>query len=254
MALWFHAADERDTVNRRLILWQSMRQSTNESFGVPVRVEDSINNQPDHNLTDPTLSADGLVMIFCRTKIGIDGDPDLWMSTRPSSDASWSEPISIGPGVNTEHGEWEPELSPNGLELFFNSSRPSRNGGTDLWVSRRANREAEFGPAENLGPNVNSKDNEGGAALSGDGLTLVFHRSMPTEMTLWRATRNSLDAAFEAPQRVKISLPANEWFFSVCLTASGEELYGIHRSANGYALAMSRLKPVGAVAAEKTSR
>ncbi len=252
MTLWFHA--DRDAVSSRLVLWQSRRQSTNESFGVPVRVEDSINNQPDHNVTDVTLSADGLVLCFCRTKIGADGNSDLWMSTRPSGDASWSEPISAGPSVNTEHGEWEPELSPNGLELFFHSSRPNGSGGTDLWVSRRANREAEFGPAANLGPNVNSKDNEGGAALSGDGLTLMFHRYTPTAVTLWRATRNSLDAAFEAPQSVKISLPANEWFFSVCLTASGEELYGIHRSKNGYALAMSRLKPVGAVAAEKTSR
>ena len=257
MALWFHASDDHGAGNRRLVLWQSWRQSTNEPFIAAVRVEDSINNQPDHNVTDVTLSADGLVLSFCRTKIGAGGNSDLWISTRPSGDASWPEPISLGPSVNTEHGEWEPELSPNGLELFFHSSRPSGNGGIDLWVSRRANREAEFGPAENLGPNVNSKDVEGGAALSGDGLTLMFNRFTPTgngNGSLWRATRNSLDAAFEAPQRVKIALPANDWFFSVCLAASGEELYGIHRSKNGYTLAMSRLKPVGAVAAEKTSR
>lgn len=243
LALWFHAPEDRESFGSRLILWQSWRQTTNEPFGAPIRVEDSINNQPEHNLTDVTLSADGLVLCFCRTKNGTDGNSDLWMSTRPSGDASWSEPISVGPGVNTKHGEWEPELSPNGLELFFHSSRPNENGSTDLWVSRRTNREAEFGFAENLGPAINTKDVEAGAALSGDGLTLLFHRFTSGEASLWHAARKSLDAPFESPQRLMISLPVDEQFICVSLSTSGEELYGLHRTNDRSVIGVSQLKP-----------
>ncbi|MCX7417930.1 MAG: hypothetical protein NT013_00120 [Planctomycetia bacterium] len=249
LSLWFHAREDRAAGTGRLVLWQAWRHATNEPFSAPVAVEDSINNQPAHNLSDVTLSADGLVLCVCRTKIEAGGISQLWLSTRPSGDALWSAPVSAGAGVNSDHGEWEPELSPNGLELFFHSNRPNENGDTDLWISRRANREAEFGPAENLGPEINSKDTEGGAALSGDGLTLMFHRFTPNGVSLWRATRKSLDAPFEAPQHVTISLPANAQFFSVSLSGSGEELYGMHRTKDRTAIAMARLQPDAAGAA-----
>ena len=250
LSLWFHAPEDRAARTGRLVLWQAWRHATNEPFHKPIPAEESINNQPDHNLSDVTLSADGLVLCVCRTKVDAGSNSDLWLSTRPSGDASWSAPVSAGAGVNSDHGEWEPELSPNGLELFFHSVRPNENGGTDLWVSRRASREADFGPAENLGPDINTTDNEGGAALSGDGLTLMFHRLTPQEIGVWRATRKSLEAPFEAPQRVTIPLPANEEFFSVSLSGSGEELYGSYRSKGRLVVGLSRLKPA-AVAAEK---
>jgi len=243
LSLWFHAPADIANGDSRLVLWQAWRHATNEPFAAPVRADGLLNNQPDHNLSDATLSADGLVLSFCRTKTESGSNSDIWLSTRPSGDASWTEPVSAGAAVNSEHGEWEPELSPNGLELFFHSNRPNGNGGTDLWVSRRATREAEFGPAENLGPEINSQDIEGGAALSSAGLTLIFHRFNANGVSLWRATRKSLDAAFEAPQRVTIPLMADEQFISVSLSASGEELYGQRRSHNRTSIAMSRLKP-----------
>ncbi len=251
LSLWFHAPEDRAAGTGRLILWEAWRHATNEPFTKPIPAEESINNQPDHNLSDVTLSVDGLVLSFCRTKIDPGSNSDLWLSTRPSGDASWSAPVSAGAGVNSDHGDWEPELSPNGLEIFFHSARPNENGGTDLWVSRRANREADFGPAENLGPVINSNDNEGGAALSGDGLTLMFHRLTPQGTGVWHATRKSLDAPFAAPQRVTIPMLADEEFFSVSLSRSGEELYGTYRSKDRQVIAVSRLKPDAAVAAEK---
>jgi eukaryotic-like serine/threonine-protein kinase len=251
LSLWFHAREDQEAQTGRLVLWQAWRQGTNEPFQKPILAEDALNNQPGHNLSDVTFSADGLVLCFCRTNTDPGSNSDLWLSTRPAGDASWSAPVSVGAGVNSDHGEWEPELSPNGLELFFHSDRPNENGGTDLWVSRRPNREAEFGPAENLGPVVNSSGNEGGAALSADGLTLLFHRIEPTGVGVWRATRKSLDAPFEAPQQLRIPMPPDDLFFSVSLSGSGEELYGLYRSKGRMLVGIARLKASAAVAAEK---
>ena len=50
---------------------------------------------------------------------------------------AWSEPVNLGPPINTEAFEGSATLSPNGLSLYFTSNRPGSLGGNDLWVSQR---------------------------------------------------------------------------------------------------------------------
>jgi hypothetical protein len=68
-------------------------------------------------------------------------------------------------------------LSADGLEVYFESwwDRPGTYGLADLWVCKRASVEDDFGPAENLGPLVNSASWDKAAFLSTDGLELYFH-------------------------------------------------------------------------------
>src|SRR5713101_1828723 len=54
----------------------------------------------------------------------------------------WSEPVNLGPMVNTSSNENHPALSPDGLSLYITSNRPggvgSGMGTEEIWVSRRA--------------------------------------------------------------------------------------------------------------------
>ena len=50
---------------------------------------------------------------------------------------AWSEPVNLGPPIDTEAFEGSATLSPNGLSLYFTSNRPGGRGGNDLWVSQR---------------------------------------------------------------------------------------------------------------------
>src|SRR5439155_22871439 len=93
--------------------------------------------------------------------------------------SGWSEPVNASPGIHSAIQERSPALSPNKLSLYFTSDRPGPIGGSDLYVSRRDCLECPFGPAVNLGPNINTAANEGTATLSRDGKLLFFARLMP---------------------------------------------------------------------------
>lgn len=87
---------------------------------------------------------------------------------------SWSEPIWLGPVVNSTARDWEPVVSPDGLRLYFHSDRPGGVGGTDIWVSRRANPAAPWEPAVSLGAPINTGSGDADAAFTADGRTMFF--------------------------------------------------------------------------------
>lgn len=90
----------------------------------------------------------------------------------------WSEPVWLGPVVNSAARDWRPTLSPNGLSLYFHSNRiPGSLGAFDIWVSRRSSPQCPWQAPVDLGPPVNTAQGDGDAELSPDGLTLFFASS-----------------------------------------------------------------------------
>jgi Tol biopolymer transport system component len=88
--------------------------------------------------------------------------------------SEWSAPVNLGPSINTEFDEFHSAISADGLSLFFASDRPGGFGGYDLWVAQRPNRNSDWGPAQNLGPNFNTAVDETSLELSPDGHWLFF--------------------------------------------------------------------------------
>lgn len=72
---------------------------------------------------------------------GPEDDPDIFVAFREDG-GSWSQPIDLGPGVNSDFSETCPSLSPDGRFIFF--SRYNEPGGlSDIyWVSSSAIRSA----------------------------------------------------------------------------------------------------------------
>lgn len=90
-----------------------------------------------------SLTADGKMMYF--TMIGngqnrIHGS-DIYVAYL-LPDGSWSDPIGLGEPVNTEAWEAQPSISADGTKLYFASTRPGGQGGSDIWFSRLLKREA----------------------------------------------------------------------------------------------------------------
>lgn len=104
----------------------------------------------------------------------------LLVATGPSDglDASrgfeWSSPLNLGAEVNSAFEDLAPHLSSDSLALYFASTRPESQGLEDLWVSRRPNRHAPWGPAANIGPAINTPANERSPALSRNRRLLFF--------------------------------------------------------------------------------
>src|SRR5713101_671744 len=95
------------------------------------------------------------------------------------ANSEWSEPVNLGPVVNSSGAEMNPGLSPDGLSLYFVSTRVGGLGGTDIWVSRRACDDCAWQAPVNLGSPINTADADGAPALSTDGHLLFFFSDRP---------------------------------------------------------------------------
>lgn len=75
-------------------------------------------------------------------------------------DGTFSEPINVGPSVNTSMDEDYPYLHPNGRVLYFASKGHGGLGGYDIYKSDLDTLLNLWGPAKNLGFAVNSPDDD----------------------------------------------------------------------------------------------
>ena len=87
---------------------------------------------------------------------------------------SWSEPVWLGPIVNSPARDWKPSLSPDGLSLYFHSNRTGGLGGYDIWVSRRAGPNCPWEAPVDLGAPVNTSRDDGDVNFTPDGHVLFF--------------------------------------------------------------------------------
>jgi len=158
------------------------------------------------NEYSPCVSADGLELYFTSTRTGktgcVFGDWNLWVSRRATKDDAWGPPESLGERVNSPESDGAPCLSPDGLELYFQSDRPGSVGEGDIWVVRRAAKDAPWGEPENLGPPVNSLTWDFNPCLSSDGLEMYMAfdaGGSQFQPKLAVTRRPAKDAPWEAP-------------------------------------------------------
>jgi WD40 repeat protein len=125
------------------------------------------------------------------------------------------EPVNLGPSINTASSEFQITLTADGLTMYFVSDRAGTLGGNDVWVAKRQDPNAPWGPAVNLGPNINSPANEAGPFLTPDGHCLYFTSRRPGGLSgsdLWKSCRDSLDEEFGANPSVNLGPPLNSAF------------------------------------------
>jgi Tol biopolymer transport system component len=125
----------------------------------------------------------------------------VWMG-QARADWLFGTPKNLGPQVNSSDFEYDPALSADGLELYFQSPRSGGYGGADLYVATRMTVQDEWQAAQNLGPLVNTSANEYGPSLSADGLTLYFTSNRPGgvgEHDLYMTMRESRQGPWGKP-------------------------------------------------------
>lgn len=89
----------------------------NEQYNTPYKLDSAINT--GYSECTPYVSPDEKMLIFARSNFD---KPDLFISMR-NEDGKWARAKMLGNGINTEHHEMCPVLSPDGKYLFFLSSR-----------------------------------------------------------------------------------------------------------------------------------
>lgn len=142
---------------------------------------------------DPEVSRDGLALMFTSSRPGGMGKSDLWISDRPSIDASWSPPRNLGAPINSEKNESRSSLSADGSTLVFSSEDRPGKGSSDLWFSTRSAKDAPWAAPVNF--EFNTSDWEAGPSLSADGLSLYFDKGNGLAVS----HKKSLDDAWSPP-------------------------------------------------------
>ena len=112
-------------------LWVKTREKISDPWGIPADLGPIVNSASGEAL--PYVSSDGLSLYFTSNRPGGLGGTDIWVTTRPSILDPWTEPVNLGPPVNTSYHDGSPRLSGDGSTLYFYSSRPGGYGDTDLW-------------------------------------------------------------------------------------------------------------------------
>ena len=103
------------------------------TFPDPIYVHDFYSNSPEVNLC---MSRDGDVVILSLNRKDSQGESDLYVSFKLKYNL-WSEPVNLGPVVNSKFRDLTPFISEDKSRLYFASNRPGGNGGTDIYMTKR---------------------------------------------------------------------------------------------------------------------
>jgi Tol biopolymer transport system component len=130
--------------------------------------------------------------------------------------AEWSDPVNLGPAVNSAFFEVCPAVTRDGLSLYFGSNRPGGLGAVDIYVSKRSSVTDPWGPPIALGPHVNSSSTDNCPFVTPDGHTLLFLSNRPGSLgiDLYASTRRNKhdDLAWEAAVPLAVlNTPFNEF-------------------------------------------
>jgi OOP family OmpA-OmpF porin len=118
------------------------------------------------------LTPDGKTMYF--TGWSLKGDQkSTVIYTSKKEDGEWTNPVALGPTINAPgSNNQQPHLTGDGRYMYFSSNRPGGKGGYDLWVASIEN--GQPGTAQNLGPAINTADDEQAPFYHAASRSLIF--------------------------------------------------------------------------------
>jgi len=185
-----------------------------------------------HNEGAQTLSSNGNYMYFtaCDRPGGL-GSCDLFYSS--NSEGKWSEPVNLGPPVNTIYWESQPSVSADGKILFFSSSRPGGLGGKDLWYTVMNDR-GKWSKPVNLGDVMNTAGDEMSPFIHFDGKSLYFSSDGRPGMGGFDIymSRMKVDSSWTEPRNLGYPINTYNDETGLVIESAGEKAYFSSRRDN----------------------
>ncbi|MES0489369.1 MAG: OmpA family protein [Leptospirales bacterium] len=129
-------------------------------------------------LSNYYMALDGKSLLINVERRDTVGGLDLYVSF-PEKGGRWSEPLNLGPLVNSKYNEGTPFLAPDGKTLYFASNTPGGAGGYDMYVTRRLDDSwRKWSKPKNLGSSVNTKENDTSYVIHPSGAYGVYSRKV----------------------------------------------------------------------------
>ncbi len=144
------------------------------------------------------------------------------------ADFTFGTPTNLGPTFNSSSGEVANCFSSDGLELYFTSDRPGGSGTLDIWVTTRETINDEWGTPINLGPTINTGQEDALPCISGDGLEFYFSSNRAGglgDWDTWVTTRETVNDEWGMPANLGPPVNTSGQEHAPRLSNDGLELY-----------------------------
>ncbi|HYG18673.1 MAG TPA: OmpA family protein [Ohtaekwangia sp.] len=214
------------------------RKNAKGRWTTPVSISKNINTRLNEGTC--SISADGrkLILTSCTGRDGI-GSCDLYESRKIGDE--WSEPVNLGPNVNSTAWESQPSLSADGRTLYFVSDRRAGLGRRDIWIST-LDKAGNWTKAVNAGKPVNTQFDEISPFIHVNGKTLYFaSNGLPGfgGYDIFYVERDS--SGWTAPKNIGGPVNTHEDQFSLFITADGTRGYYSHEETLSSGMSDSKI-------------
>lgn len=137
----------------------SFSRRTKDGWGFPLGAV--INNfYNDNNHWSGYLSNDGKKLFMGIERKDSYGECDIYVSFLQNNNI-WTEPVNLGPDINTKEMEEDAFLAADNVTLYFESKGHGGYGGFDVFMSKRLDDTwKKWSIPENLGPTINTNKDE----------------------------------------------------------------------------------------------
>ena len=139
----------------------------NGKWSKPAILNEKI-NLPKYNNTHPQISSNGSngdILFFASDRPGGQGNMDIWYS-EISPSGEYSDPVNVGPTINTLDDEISPYYEPITQTLYFSSEWHEGLGGFDIFKS--SGYQETWSEPKNLGFPFNTSANDTYFSLNND--------------------------------------------------------------------------------------
>jgi len=156
-----------------------------------------------------SISADGRIFFYTAcSRMDSKGSCDIYYSFRKGG--QWSNPRNLGSPVNSSYWESQPSCSADGRTLYYASNRPGGYGQMDIWETH-IDGQGKWTSPKNLGPNVNTIENEQSPFIHADGRTLYFASSGHLGMGKMDIYKTEKDSLGNWGKPINLGYPINTW-------------------------------------------
>jgi len=192
---------------------------TSGGWESPKKISSNINQK--YNDAAASLSPDGKTLFLYYEE----GAGDIYTSVLENGE--WSKPAPLSKNINTAlFWETSASMSADGKKLYFASNRPGGIGELDIYVSEMTAK-GDWGKAVNLGPVINTPENEDAPFIHPDGVTLYF--SSDGHPTLGNSdiyVSENKGGKWQKPEN--IGWPINTWEYDGFFTISADKKTGYY--------------------------
>jgi Tol biopolymer transport system component len=187
----------------------------------------------EHDAENPWFTADGIRMFFTSTRPleakGLKGKEKFWNENIWYVDREqdgWSEPVPLGPEVNSMDLHWQFSIDDHNNDLFFSASSEESGGGSDIYKSVFT--DGRYTHPVKLSEVINTEGDEDTPFIASDGRYLIFARKPGADTfgDLYISFRNKDGSWMDA---VCLGSPINSEAHEVCpqITRDGKYFFFI---------------------------